>query len=229
MKASIVIAVLNSPEMVRRQLLHFSKLNMEGVEVLFVDDGSTPPINKNNYGVENFSVYTTNNFNSWTQPAARNFGAEMAKGEYCIFTDIDHIITEDIIETVKTTQADVVRFKRQVGVLDKSGNFSQDWELLKEYGYVKNRLSIRPHSNSYMLKRDLFLSIGGNDLKRRDVGTYPNREEVPVKRKLKKLAEAGEIKIIDDKTKPTIYMVPNGHYCGEKDYNPFGLFHSLKR
>jgi hypothetical protein len=33
----------------------------------------------------------------------------------------------------------------------------------------------------------------------------------------------------DQDERPTIYMFPNGRYCGEKDFNPFGLFHDLKR
>ena len=32
-----------------------------------------------------------------------------------------------------------------------------------------------------------------------------------------------------DDDRPKLYMFPNGRYCGTDDYNPFGLFHTLKR
>jgi hypothetical protein len=43
------------------------------------------------------------------------------------------------------------------------------------------------------------------------------------------MEERGEITRIPDDDRPTIYMVPNGRFCGDKNFNPFGLFHDLKR
>ena len=43
MKLSIVIAILNSHEIVRRQLLFLKKMDLPNdIEVVFVDDGSRP-------------------------------------------------------------------------------------------------------------------------------------------------------------------------------------------
>jgi glycosyltransferase involved in cell wall biosynthesis len=232
MKVSIVTAVLNSHEIVRRQIRHYSKtIITDDVEVIFVDDGSVPPILYDRPTEFNFSIYKTDDFRAWTQPAARNFGAKQAKGEYLICTDIDHIITRKVIEVARNAKADVIRFKREAAVLDENGDFTQDMEVLREYGFDRDKLRIAPHGNSYIFRRELYLKLGGVDETYVGTGKYPNREEVPLKRKLKKLWKKGEITIIDDHTKPMIYMIPNGRYCnnGDKDYNPFGLFHNLTR
>jgi len=45
MKVSVIIAVLNSHEVVRRQIEHFKKMELSSdVEIILVDDGSNPPL-----------------------------------------------------------------------------------------------------------------------------------------------------------------------------------------
>jgi glycosyltransferase involved in cell wall biosynthesis len=227
MKVSIVNAILDSPEIARRQVLHYNRIELPNdVEVIFIDDGSRPALDLSTVSkFFNFRQYATNNFRPWTQPAARNLGAEKAAGEYCIFTDIDHILTAQAIETARTATADVIRFKRQVAILRKDGSFSQDRAELKEWGFDRKSVKIAPHGNSYIFRRDLYLRLGGVDTRFVGTGRYPNREEVPLKRKLKTI----NVDIIDDDRRPTIYMFPNGKYAGSKDANPFGLFHKLSR
>jgi len=44
-RLSIIIPVLNSHEIVRRQIEHFKKMNLpDDVELIIVDDGSDPPL-----------------------------------------------------------------------------------------------------------------------------------------------------------------------------------------
>jgi len=44
-KLSIIIPVLNSHEIVRRQIEHFRKMNLsDDVELIIVDDGSVPAL-----------------------------------------------------------------------------------------------------------------------------------------------------------------------------------------
>ncbi|HRQ68059.1 MAG TPA: hypothetical protein P5031_05795 [Candidatus Syntrophosphaera sp.] len=231
MKATILISVLDSHEMVRRQILHFEKMNLpDDVEILFMDDGSRPPLSCNGTTLKNFCIWPTNDFRPWTQPLARNLGARMAKGEYLICTDIDFIITKEIVDCVRNTSYDVIRFKREVGILDENGDLTQDHDKLVEYGFPRDRIERRglrlsAHSNSYAIKRELFLKLGGSQKK----DSYPNQDEIRIKHRIKKLAQSGDIKIIPDDDRPTIYMVPNGRFCGDIDYNPFNLFHSLSR
>jgi len=228
MKVSIINAVLNSPEIVRRQILHYNKMNLSPfVELIIVDDGSIPPLKIMAEPNFNLKLRKTNNYLPWTQPAARNYGARCARGEYIICTDIDHIISKEVISVACNATADVIRFKRQLAVLDEDGNFTQDWKVLKEWGCTRGKLGIAPHGNSYIFKRSLYLELDGVDERYVGTGKYPNREEVPLKRKLKELED--KITIIDDSSKPTIYMFPNGKYCGDKNSNPFGFFHNLSR
>ena len=229
MKVSIIQAVLNSPEIVRRQLLHYKEMNLpDDVEFIIVDDGSNPPL-VDSIRLKNLLICYTKDKREWTQPAARNFGARNADGEFCIFTDIDHIISREVVEIARSCPADVVRFKREAGVLDEHGNFTQDRDILREWGFREGGLRLAPHSNSFIIRRDLYLSLGGVSERYVGSGIHPNREEVPFKKKLKPLEKAGEITIWQDQTKPMLYMMPNGRYCGDKDANPFGFFHDLKR
>ena len=222
--------MLNSHEIVRRQLLHFRKMDLpDDVEIIIVDDGSEPGINLFagiNHGLENCTIHPTNDFRPWTQPIARNTGVKMARGEYVLCTDIDHIVSKRAIMEALSLQYDVRRFRRQFGVLDELGDFTQDVEVLKEWGLPQERidkrgLRIRPHSNSYIIRRDLFLKLGGSREDR--VCFYPNRDEVPLKKHIKVGARRGKWTV--DPGRSILYMFPVGHFCGDKDYNPFGLFH----
>jgi glycosyltransferase involved in cell wall biosynthesis len=222
MRASIVIAVLDSHEVLRRQLLHFERMALpDDVEVIIVDDGSDPPLTGT---LKNLTIHATHDTRPWTQPIARNTGVRMAKGEWVICTDIDHILTRPLIDFVLASSADVVRFKREAGVLDENGVLTQDLDVLHAYGYEAHRgLRMNAHGNSYAIKRDLFLALGGSQQRTR----YPNRDEQKIKRGLHKLGD--KVTMITGDDRPTIYMIPNGRFCGSRDYNPFGLFHTWTR
>lgn len=230
MKYSIVISVLNSHEIVRRQLLHFRSMRLPAdTEIILMDDGSKPPI-RCDFHVPNLTIHATNDFRPWTQPLARNEGARLAKGKYLVCTDIDHILTRRLLNKVYEFKGDVMHFMRQVAVLDELGNLTQKTDVLASYGFPMERIKKRafrtsPHSNSYAIKRDLFLRLGGS----RYTGVYPNRDEIPLKRQLKRLAARGEITIVDGPDRPVIYTIPNGRFCGDVDSNPFNLFHNLSR
>ena len=230
MKVSIIMAVLNSQEILNRQMLYYKKMNLpDDVEIIFVDDGSEPPMIPF-IDLKNCTIYYTNDKREWTQPAARNFGAKKAKGEFCIFTDIDHIIPKDTVDIARNyRQFDVIRFNREAAILDEGGNFTQDWDVLRAWGFNRGGLKVAPHSNSFIVRTGLYIGLGGVSERYVGSGKHPNREEVPFKQKLKRLELEDKIKIWQDRSKPMIYMIPNGRYCGDKDANPFGFFHNLKR
>jgi glycosyltransferase involved in cell wall biosynthesis len=163
MKVSIVTAVLDSYEIARRQILHYNKLNLsDDIEVIFIDDGSYPPLDFSDIEKNfKFYLYATNDKRPWTQPAARNYGASLAEGDYLILTDIDHIISPEIIDVATVCanrmfpKYDVIRFKREVAVIDENGDFTQDMDILRAYGYKRKRLKVGPHGNSYIFRRVL--------------------------------------------------------------------------
>jgi len=232
MKLSVVTAVLDSPEIVRRHILHYRRMGFnpwEELEFIYVDDGSDPPLNTQFDNCAGFTIYTTHIKTPWTQPAARNLGVKRAKGEYVLCLDVDHFAPKETIDFLLSDHGyDIVRFRRQCGILDENGYFTQDMDVMHEWGLLPDRgLGLPPHGNSYAFNRDLYLKLGGVSEQYVGTGKYPNREELPLKKKIKELGD--RIKILQDQTKPLIYMFPNGQYCGSKDYNPFGLFHNTTR
>lgn len=232
MKVSIIIPVLNSHEIVRRQLLHFQNIGIPNdVEIILVDDGSVPAIEVDTDLP--VTVIHTNDFREWTWPVARNTGAKMAKGEYFIMVDLDHILTSDIIDQVRNFKGDHIRFNREFAVLDENGNFTQDIETLRKYGLPLDRTTkMNPHRNQFAIHKDLYWKMGG--FREDRIGLpYPQREDGDFAKLWDKMYEAGEIKDFDDligyENRTTLYMFPNGKYCGDVDHNPFNLFHTLSR
>lgn len=226
---SIVIPVLNSHEIVRRQFLHWSRLDLTGVEIILMDDGSDPPIEGK---LQNVSIYRTGDTRPWTWALARNAGARRALGEYLFMTDIDYIISQEALDDAWFFTGDRLGFKREFGVLDPYGNFTQNIDVLKAYGLDPQRIAVRgvkmpPHPNNFVMKTELFWKLGGyrEDL----IGKpYPQGEDRHFKKALLNAVAAGEATMTDT-NRPTLYMFPNGQFCGDVDHNPFGLFHNLSR
>ncbi len=232
MKVSIIIPVLNSHEVVRRQVLHFEKIGLpDDTEILLIDDGSTPPIEVTTDLP--LTVHATNDFREWTWPVARNTGAKLAKSEYFIMVDLDHILTRELIDAVREFDGDHMRFNREFAVLDENGDLTQEREVLEAYGLPPERdVKFTPHRNQFAIHKDLYWKMGGF-LENRIGLPYPQREDGEFARVWRKLHEAGELRDFDEmygyENRKTIYMFPNGKYCGDVDHNPFDLFHKLSR
>jgi len=221
-KLSLIIPVLNSHEIVKRQLQYFTDMPFSwDSEVILIDDGSKPQLSGGDPRI--VRIIRTHDDRPWTQPIARNIGARFAEGEFLLFTDIDHIIPRETIEVAENFKYDYGRFKREVAVLDENGRFTQDRDVLEKYGYPKeNVLRVGCHTLSMVIKASVFKQTGGF---RENVGHYPTHDDGDMKKKLLRL---GASKCPDDE-RPYIYVFPNGRFCGEKNCNPFGLFHELKR
>jgi len=237
---SIVIAVLDSPEVVRRQVAWFRQMPLpEDVEWILVDDKSTPPLRREDYDLPRFTLLRHDLPCAWSQPAARNMGCRAAVGDWLICTDIDHILPQTVIDFVRASPHDFIKFKREVAVLTEGGTLDQSPEAVLDYGFLPDKLAsggfhIAPHTNSFAIKRDLYLRLGGVSEMHVGSGRHPNREELPLRRRVRAAARAGEITMLTEDTdgadnRPMIYMIPNGRFCGSNDFNPFHLFHDLKR
>lgn len=203
----------------------------DDVEIILVDDGSVPPIEAKT--TLPLTILHTNDFREWTWALARNAGARKAKGEYFIMVDLDHIISKEIIEAVRAFKGDFMRFHREFAVLDEQGNLTQDRAVLSAYGLPENRdVKFTPHRNQFAIHKDLYWKMGG--FREDRIGKpYPQREDGDFAKQWRLLHEAGRIKDFDDLVghdkRPTLYMFPNGKYCGDVDHNPFNLFHTLSR
>lgn len=234
MKLSVVIAVLNSHEVVRRQVEHFKKMNLpDAVEIILVDDGSSPPISA---GLGFLNIYYTNDKRPWTQGLARNFGVSKAKGEFIFLTDIDHIITEEAIDAVLNFTGDKMVFPRYFGILNEHGDIVNDEKSMLDFGLDPRRVRTRRgymcggvHSNTYAIRKSLFDMIGGYDPKLCEQGFHMGgrfkSEEVRFNSRYNVLVVNGTAS--PQITGPKIYCYPVSKFRTDGNNNPFGLFHSL--
>jgi len=168
----------------------------------------------------NLSIIKTNNFKPWTQHYARIRGVEKAAGHKLICLDVDHILTKELIDSVLSSDCDVVKFKRRFGILDESGVLRTDRKTMVEYGVSKSRIKKRgcripPPGNVFAITKKLLLSLEGKN------GRFWHV--------LKRKARIGKITFCQTDERPVIYMFPVGRYCGGIDADPLKLFHSLGR
>lgn len=165
MRLSIIIAVLDSHDVVRKQLEHFNKiLPGKSVELILLDDGSDPPIRCHIGPDFKLRILQTNDDRPWSQPCARNFGASHAKGDYLYMTDIDHILTEEsVMEALEFTDDKMV-FDRKFAILDDNASICREHNILLEYGCPDHRLEAKSsHANTFVMKRQIFEQLGGYD------------------------------------------------------------------
>ena len=159
MKCSIIISVLDSHEILRRQLLHFERIMPANFELIIMDDGSEVPLSNSRKLPFPLSIVPTHDTRPWTNNQARNFGAEQAKGEYLLMTDIDHVMTQPALQAVSTFQGDMLRFRRRIAQLDI-------------HGRPCNLGAQRPpHVNTFAVKKDVFEKMGGYNREYAGYGT----------------------------------------------------------
>lgn len=234
MRLSIIMPYLNSHEIVRRQILNFKSMDLpDDVEILFMDDGSDPPLQTTD-PPRNFTIHATNDFRPWTSSLARNAGAKLAKGQYLLMTDGDNILNKEAVMKCREFNGDRLGFRRRFGVLDENGVIVRDRRTLLSYGlspelFEKRRGWMPPHPNSFVMRAELFQEMGGY---REDLVVsrpYPQGEDRWFKRKLRQFIDEGRISLPETDDRPVLFMIPNGQFCGDVDYNPFGLLHGLSR
>lgn len=225
-KLSIIVPVLDSHEILRRQLLHFSRMGLQSdTELIIVDDGSDPPLtNTSDLPVH---IHRTNDKRPWTWALARNAGARIARGEYLLMFDVDHIMPAEAYSAVRAFDGIKMRFKRQFGVLDENGVLTQDRAVLESYGLPRDRdLKLTPLPNNFVMRRDVYWEIGGyrEDLVERP---YPQGEDRLWKKAWHEYMRRTGTQ--EHPYSPTLFMFPSGKWCGDVDHNPMGLFHDLSR
>src|SRR5262245_54087440 len=190
MQCSIIIAVLDSHEIVRRQLLYYNTLIPLGCEVILVDDGSDPPLVCEHELYYSFTILYTHDRRPWTQDKARNLGASVARGTYLLMNDIDHILTVQALASVLCFDGDMLTFSRRSAELNESGCIVN----------VGNALPSPP--NIFAIKSDIYALMGGYETDGIIYGTdryFRARYLTLVQQGLAKPIEAGgELYAIED-------------------------------
>ncbi|HLN32179.1 MAG TPA: glycosyltransferase [Gemmataceae bacterium] len=217
-KLSLIVAVLESYEVVRRQLLHLEHVLTPECELILVDDGSTPSLEETCASVNktfDFTLHCTHDRRPWTQPRARNIGATLAQAPKLLFFDIDHIVTADILNVALEFAGDQLFWTRRPGILNEGGAIVTERQVLLEHGLKDDTPSV--HCNSYVIRKQLFERLGG--YKERFCGRYGG-DDIDFKTRYERLVKDGLAK--PSKVRGEGYFYPDPAHVPE-------LFHSLRR
>lgn len=228
-KVSIIIPIFNSHGVVRRQLLYFRNLVLpDSVEIIFMDDGSSPPLKDYFAGhkVRNLNIYPTGDSRPWTQPCAKNLGVLIAQGEFVFITDVDHILTREAIEAVLAFDGDKMEFPREYAILNNHGMIWREPEVLFKYGLDRNHfrkkgLTHYHHTNTFAMRRRIFIEIGGYPSRLCNMGIHNIYDDNILYGAYRRYARHGGAK--PAVWGPPIFTFPGVHL------DPKKLFHSLPR
>jgi hypothetical protein len=122
-RVSWIILVRDSHECVRRQIIYMNKLFLPSwLEVVFCDDHSDPPITFKNEPNFRCRLVVHEKPGDWNISSGFNFAASYARGEFYMFTGIDHMICDEWINWAEDADYDWMGFQREVAVLDEHGN-----------------------------------------------------------------------------------------------------------
>jgi len=162
-----------------------------------MDDGSDPPLKEKFPESGIVQVYPTGYTTPWTQACAKNLGARIAEGEYLLMTDIDHILSEEIIKDVYNFTGDKMVFNREYGVLNSRGVIVQALDELQRYGfdekhYQKKGFKTYKHTNTFAMKREVFFKIGGYQELDCNGGEHPTHDDVHLLNRYKRCVRHGK-------------------------------------
>ena len=227
-KVSIIIAVLDSHMVVKRQIKYFNSLGLpDDVEIIFMDDGSDPPLKTlRTYNLKNFAIYPTGDTRPWSQACARNLGAKIAQGEFLLMTDIDHILSKDAIMAVRNFTGDKMIFLRSYAIIDKHGNINQNLKTLYRYGltktqYKKHGLRKNRHTNTFAIRRSIYFELNGYHPRYCNRPLKGNKGDKSFFNRYLKYHKQGHCKWQEQG--PDIYTYPG------LPEDPLKIFHKLKR
>lgn len=115
---------------------------------VIVDDGSEKDPAVNHMRNPGFPVelYRIKENIPWNIPGARNLGMHVAPEDWCLLTDIDHVLYAD----------QAPRFFDGFSMHDSRAvfNFQREWA---------DGRPLHPHPNSYLIYRSLYWKVGGTD------------------------------------------------------------------
>jgi len=150
---SFIVSVVESYAIAARQIRWLARTLPDNWELIFVDDGSDPPIAIPDERPANFQLLLTGEVRKpgeWTQHLAINKAVALARGQYILKSDIDHVFTPDAIAAADRFTGDMMLFHRRAGVL------ADDFKIELIDHPVNS-----PVDDIYVIRKSLFLSSGG--------------------------------------------------------------------
>lgn len=117
-KLSVIVPTYNAGNNIKSCLESILNQNLEDVEILVINDGSTDNTSEiiNEYVRENPEKITYYEKENKGVADTRNFGISKAKGRYILFVDSDDYIMPKLIEEIQTyikQDIDIIKFKLQ--------------------------------------------------------------------------------------------------------------------
>jgi hypothetical protein len=216
MHLSIIINVLDSHEVVRRQLLHLTSIcKYPAIELIIVDDGSEEPIL--NYLDLPFTTLHTNSTTDqtslhkltstlptyilethdkrpWTQARARSLGVNYSNGSRLLLLDVDHVITEDVLKSAYYGEYDKIKFPREFVSLTADGLIDRRLEVIVKHGVkvedIPNGKPAPP--NIFAVRREIYELVGGYDYEKY-AGRY-GHEDTDFNTRYDRMIKTGKVK-----------------------------------
>lgn len=114
-KVSIIVPVYNVEKYLNRCIDSIIKQTFENIEIILVDDGSTDNSSKicDEYALKDHRIKVIHKANGGLSEA-RNYGIDVATGDYLLFVDSDDYIDVNLIKNLEQymdNQLDVIKFK----------------------------------------------------------------------------------------------------------------------
>jgi glycosyltransferase involved in cell wall biosynthesis len=217
-KLSVIANVLESYEIVRRQLLHLERILTPDCELIVMDDGSVPSLQDTCDSVTksfDFILHCTHDRRPWTEPRARNIGATLARAPRLLFFDIDHILTKELIGLCLDYPGDKLHWVRRPGILDEQGIIVTEKQILVEYGLTDQTAGV--HANSFLIRKAIFERLEGFD--ERFCGHYGGYD-IDFNTRYDRLCQTGLARPAE--------VQGEGYFYPDPDHVQH-LFHSLRR
>ncbi len=172
---SVIVPHFNRPDLVRGALLSIHRQSIQPAEILLVDDGSSPENQDKLRELSSLATIVTSPRNGGIS-AARNLGAQTAKGEWLSFLDDDDSWLPDKQER----QIQYIEAHPDVRALG-GGTVVRTADGREEYWGEKPTYRVTlAHALCYtaslapslLIRRDVFLSLGGFDSRLRHMEDF---------------------------------------------------------
>lgn len=146
---TLIMAYYENHTMLQRHLHQFQKYDrkvQKNLQIIIIDDGSpASPARLDSESPCQISIYRMKVDVRWNQDACRNLGANKAKTQWILLTDIDHLVPNDTMAAIMTQ--------------------SLNPEFVYKFSRVSEpeMLPYKPHPNSWLMTKSMFCDVGGYD------------------------------------------------------------------